>query len=108
MVGGIRTLVACALLALLGLAPPAHAVETLMQDDAVVLGGPSESAVDGALGQMRALGVDRLRVTASWRALAPEAGATRRPAGFYAAAPSAYDGPAIAALDRAVRLASAN
>ncbi len=89
-------------------AAPARAVETLMQDDAVVLGGRSDAAVDSALKQMRALGVDRLRVTASWRSLAPQRDAVQRPAGFDAADPGAYDGPAVAALDRAVRLAAAN
>jgi hypothetical protein len=95
---------ACA--ALLAAAPSAHAVETLMQDDAVVLGGPSEAAVGQAMEQMRALGVDRLRVTVSWRSLAPARDANRRPPGLDPADPAAYDGGA-AAVDRAVRLASA-
>jgi hypothetical protein len=94
---------ACAGLA--AAAPGAHAVETLMQDDAVVLGGRSEASVSEALGQMRALGVDRLRLTASWRSLAPARDATRRPAGLDPSDPAAYDGPALAAIDRAVRLA---
>jgi cellulase (glycosyl hydrolase family 5) len=100
--------VALALAACLLGAPSAYAVETLMQDDAVVLGGPSEATVDAALKQMRELGVDRLRVTASWRSLAPARDATRRPAGFDPADPGAYDGAAVAAVDRAVRLAAAN
>ncbi|HVE66988.1 MAG TPA: hypothetical protein VNB64_00240, partial [Solirubrobacteraceae bacterium] len=97
---------ACA--SLVAAAPPAHAVETLMQDDALVLGGRSEAAVAEAVAQMRALGVDRLRVTASWRSLAPERDSTRRPPGLDATAPAANDGPALAALDRAVRVASAH
>jgi hypothetical protein len=94
--------------AALAAAPPAHAVETLMQDDALVLGSPTEAGVDGALAQMRALGVDRLRLTASWREIAPDRDAPQRPAGFDPADPAAYGGAAIAAVDRAVRLAAAN
>jgi hypothetical protein len=106
----MRSVVAVAL-ACAGLAvsaPAACAVETLMQDDAVVLGARTDGTVDAALAQMRALGVDRVRVTASWRALAPARDATRRPPGLDAADPGAYSGPAVAALDRAARLASAH
>lgn len=97
--------VACASLAVA--APPAPAVETLMQDDALVLGGRSEAAVAEAVARMRELGVDRVRVTASWRSMAPGRDDTRRPAGLDAADPAAYDGTA-AALDRAVRVAGAH
>ena len=89
-------------------AAPAPAVETLMQDDGVVLGSPSEAAAGEALAQMRALGVDRLRLTAGWRSLAPARDETRKPAGFEASDPGAYSGAAIAAVDRGVRLAAAN
>src|SRR5688500_15669850 len=78
-----------------------------MQDDAVVRGGRSEASVAEALAQMRALGVDRLRLTASCRSLAPARDDPRRPPGLDATDPAAYEGPALAAIDRGVRLASA-
>ena len=50
---------------------------------------------------MSDLGVDRVRITASWRQLAPERDSRRKPA-FDAADPAAYDRAALARLDTAV------
>lgn len=52
--------------------------------------------------RLASLGVDRVRLTASWSTIAPEPLARRRPTGFHAADPAAYPRGAWRALDRAV------
>lgn len=75
--------------------PPEH--PTVLQDDAVLLGEPRDVAT--ALDDLRELGVDWVRVTASWSAIAPEPESTRRPR-FDATDPDAYPRGAWDRLDR--------
>lgn len=72
-----------------GAAPaPSQRIETILQDDAALL-YRSPAQVDRSLDRMARLGVDRVRITASWRRLEP--------------APGVYDRDALHRLDRAVR-----
>src|SRR5688572_12686091 len=73
---------------------------TIVQDDAQVLHrAPAE--VRRTVRELRALGVDWLRVTANWSFLAPAPGSARRPR-FDARDPDAYPPGAWDKLDRAV------
>jgi hypothetical protein len=98
LLGGLAAL-AVALPPGAGAAP----VETVIQDDAVLLHS-DESGVREALGQIRGLGFDRVRITAGWSVIAPEPDAARRP-DFDAADPAAYPAGNWEKLDRAIRLA---
>ena len=90
-------------------------VETIMQDDATFLYGKSDEEIAASLKKAKDLGVDRIRLTAGWSVLAPEADAEQKPE-FDAADPDAYTRNGWKnydpighwqVLDRAVRLASA-
>ena len=76
-------------------------VETVMQDDALLLHG-SEQRVRQAAREMRGLGADRVRITASWFFVAPGVASRKRPS-FDAADPSAYPRGSWGHLDRAVK-----
>jgi hypothetical protein len=83
-----------------------QAVETTIQDDAVML-HRSDAEVFQAVRQMRELGVDRVRLTAGWSALAPRPRQEHRPpAPFDPADTTTYPQAGFSALDRAVRVAS--
>jgi hypothetical protein len=84
-------------------AATAVAAETVVQDDAHLL-YRSESEVRAVLEDIRALGVDRVRLTAGWSLIAPSPDSSRRP-DFNAADPAAYPAANWVYLDRAVRLA---
>jgi hypothetical protein len=82
-----RVVPAMVVAAVLVPAPPAVAVgpEIGIADDRVLIsGGP---AADRAVASWRALGVDTVRIFASWSRIAPAPTARRRPAGFDAADP---------------------
>lgn len=82
--------------------PPTHErVETIMQDDAALLYRP-RTQVRRSLRRMARLGVDWVRVTASWRQLAPARDSRKRPR-FDATDSSAYDHDALRRLDDVVR-----
>jgi hypothetical protein len=90
-------------------AAPAFAArdaELSMMDDQALL-GTSSAQVESTLGQMEALGTDRVRVSAFWSDIAPAAQSTTKPAGFN---PDDPDDPAYnwAALDAAVAAAAAH
>jgi hypothetical protein len=68
-----------------------------------VRGGPTVQA--RTLDTMKALGADRVRVTLVWRLVAPDPGATQKPAGFDASVPAAYPAGAWDRYDRLVQLA---
>jgi hypothetical protein len=96
-------------------APAARAVpvETVMQDDALVLERSTPETID-ALRTMRDLGVDRVRVTADWQELAPAGWSKHAPRRFDPASPAAYPSPdwtywdsPVRRLDRAIRVADA-
>jgi hypothetical protein len=78
---------------------------TILQDDAVLL-HRGAAGMHAGLRDLRALGVDWVRVTASWSAIAPAPRATRRPR-FDARDPAAYPRRSWAALDRLMRGAGA-
>jgi hypothetical protein len=62
---------------------------SMFQDDQLLLYEPSP-VVAHTLDQLRALGVDQIRVTVLWRVAAPAPDSATRPAGFVATDPAAY------------------
>ena len=82
---------------------PADELPTVLQDDAELLHRDA-GQVAATLDTLRGLGVDWVRVTAGWSAIAPEPGARRRP-DFDATDPDAYPDGAWASLDRVVSMA---
>jgi len=99
-------LAALALTSLTTSAAAAHAgLETLVQDDAQLL-HRSPAQVGQAMAQLRALGVDRVRLTASWQQLTRNPDSPRRPS-FDASDPAAYEQNRWRELDVAVTSARA-
>ncbi|HEV2812837.1 MAG TPA: cellulase family glycosylhydrolase [Solirubrobacteraceae bacterium] len=97
-----------ALLALLALAAPAAGSprqEAMFQDDDHLTYPADDAKVERTLDELRALGVDRVRITVVWRAIAPGNDQDRKPA-FDAADPTAYPPAAWANYDRVIRLAA--
>jgi hypothetical protein len=93
----------------LAMAPGAMAspnAELSIMDDQALLGG-SQTNVDSTLARAKALGADRIRVSAFWSDIAPGATSQTKPSGFQAANPydPAYD---WTALDRVVASAGAH
>jgi hypothetical protein len=86
--------------------PPRGPLESMLQDDRELIysRGPT---VTRTLDQLRSLGVDRLRLTILWAAIAPRSQSSVRPAGFDAADPAAYPASAWAPYDRVLRMARA-
>jgi hypothetical protein len=100
-------LLGCSLLALLlaGSGAGSRDVETTIQDDALML-HRSETQVRQYARQMSDIGADRVRITASWSALAPAPRAKAKPAKpFDAERSKTYPEPGWIRLDRAVRAA---
>ena len=79
----------------------ARQLPVTVQDDAVMLHSPP-GQVEGAARQMAGLGVDRVRLTAGWSALAPAPRSKRMPK-FNPTNPEAYPREPWARLDRAVK-----
>jgi hypothetical protein len=81
--------VAAALLALPAATPAAPYMVSVMQDDnQLVYGNPTQRR--NALNRMRGLGVEAVRVTMLWKAIAPTNAALRKPRGFNGAKPGEY------------------
>jgi hypothetical protein len=80
----------------------ARPVESLLQDDDHLLYAPT-ATVAHTLAVLKRLGVERVRVTILWRAIAPAS----PPAGFDAADPAAYPATSWFPYDRLVELAQA-
>jgi hypothetical protein len=102
----IRWALLTVLLTLGAWATPAVAradTETVLQDDAHLL-YRTDAEVRSAMADVRALGVDRVRLTASWSLLAPGPDSAQRP-DFDATDPGAYPAANWFYLDRAVRVA---
>jgi hypothetical protein len=78
---------------------------TVVQDDGQLL-HRAPAQVEAMMAQLRFLGVDAVRLTADWSALAPRARSRRAPR-FRATDPGAYPQRNWAGLDEAVRDASA-
>jgi len=87
-------------------APSARRVESIFQDDDHLLYA-STPVVTHTLDVLAGLGVDRLRVTLLWKALAPSPTSATPPPGFDAANPYAYPAGAWAPYDRLVEEARA-
>jgi hypothetical protein len=84
-------------------APSRAPLEFAIQDDSELLGHPGR--LDSNMAELQRLGFTHVRLSAHWAQLAPDAGSARRPAGFRAASPGAYDQEKWRALDRAVAAA---
>jgi hypothetical protein len=78
----------------------------MFQDDQLLIDS-STATVTRTLSELQALGVDRLRLTILWSAIAPDPDQPIPPAGFDAARPAAYPARAWAPYDRIVTLARA-
>jgi hypothetical protein len=81
-------------------------LESMFQDDQLLLYSPT-ATVTRTLDQLRSLGVDRIRLTILWSAIAPDPSSPAPPPGFDAASPAAYPAVAWAPYDRVVQLARA-
>lgn len=87
---------------------PAHAstdVESMMQDDDLLMYSPA-ATVAKTLDTMKSLGVDRVRLTIKWQAIAPKPDSFTKP-NFDAADPASYPNSAWAPYDTIVKLAQA-
>jgi hypothetical protein len=108
--GIVLTAVLLALVIVLGSSPsraaPPRAMESLFQDDDHLIYAPT-ATVRSTLDRLKALGVDRIRATVLWRAIAPHPGATAPPSGFDPSDPAEYPPSAWAPYDRLVGLAGA-
>lgn len=83
-----------------------HPIESMFQDDHLLVYSP-RATVTRTLDTLRGLGVDRLRVTLLWSAVAPDPVATAAPRGFAPTDPGAYPRGAWAPYDRLLELARA-
>lgn len=83
-----------------------HPLESIFQDDQYLIYSPTP-VVARTLDTLRSLGVDRIRVTVLWHAIAPVPDAPAPPAGFVASDPASYPAAAFAPYDRLVELARA-
>ena len=88
----------------LGLPTGERRMETVVQDDALLLHRPE--TLDDSLAKIVALGFDRVRLTAGWSVLTREPDSTTKPE-FDATDPAAYEQDKWLNLDRAVRKAQA-
>jgi hypothetical protein len=76
----------------------------MFQDNAQLLGNPGH--LNQTLQTLSSLGVQRLRITVSWDALAPDPGSRQAPAGFDATDPADYPPGAWAPFDAIVQAAA--
>jgi hypothetical protein len=91
----LRSLLAVLLAAFASLAaaPAAHAassMESIFQDDAVLLNSNDVNVVRAGLDEMKGLGVDTVHSLFVWAQIAPQRQDTKRPGGFDPSEPSAY------------------
>lgn len=106
--GDRLNLLACALATLVASsvgAPGTRPLEVTVQDDALLLHQPAAKVARTAR-SLRAIGADRVRITAGWSALAPGARSRRRPR-FDATNPDAYPAGGFRQLDAAVKAVKA-
>jgi hypothetical protein len=96
-------LLLAAVLAAPGAARANSTQESFFQDDDHLVYA-STRVVEQTLSTLAALGVERLRITVKWAAIAPSPGSRTRPRHFKAIDPAAY-GSAWAPYDRIVQLA---
>jgi hypothetical protein len=86
--------------------PPPRYLESMFQDDDHLVYTSTPGAIS-TLDRLKRLGVDSLRVTMLWKAIAPAPTSTTAPAGFDATNPGSYPAAAWAPYDRLVALARA-
>lgn len=77
-------------------------LETILQDDGLLLHRPA-GEIEAAVERMRQLGIDRVRITASWSSLTRMAESDVKPAGFDGSDPAAYEQARWRHLDGAIR-----
>jgi hypothetical protein len=77
-------------------------LETILQDDGLLLFRPADE-VQAAVARAKALGVDTIRITASWSSLTRGVELPVKPEGFDARDPAAYEQARWKELDTAVR-----
>jgi hypothetical protein len=87
-------------------AAPPRAMESVFQDDDHLIYA-SSATVTRTLDTLKALGVQRIRATVLWRAIAPDPRASAPPSGFDPSNPADYRASAWAPYDRLVELAGA-
>ena len=88
----MRKLAAVVILASALAAAPAHAStqqESTFQDDDLLVFGTTQTQ-DSTLDDLKAMGVDRIRVSLFWNSVAPDAKSKTKPSGFDAGDPAAY------------------
>jgi hypothetical protein len=102
----IALALALAVLALAAAAPASASPTqpTILQDDPQLLYG-GDARRDKRLDELKSLGVDIVKVRASWRVLAP--GGKKKPKGFDGSNPASYKSSAWAPFDALVRGATA-
>jgi hypothetical protein len=86
--------------------PPPRHLESMFQDDDHLV-YTTTSVATATLDRLQRLGVDTIRVTMLWKALAPQPTSATAPPGFSASDPAAYPAAAWAPYDRLVELARA-
>jgi hypothetical protein len=77
-------------------------LETIVQDDGLMLYRPA-AEVQAAVARMKQLGIDRVRITASWSSLTRDPESDVKPAGFDGSDPAAYEQARWQPLDTAIR-----
>lgn len=77
-------------------------LETIVQDDGLLLYRPA-AEVQAAVARMKQLGIDTVRITASWSSLTRMAEAEDKPGGFDGGDPGAYEQGRWQGLDTAIR-----
>src|SRR5436309_1938361 len=108
-VGAVAAAIVAILAVALGSLSSAHEhapIESIFQDDQLLVYSPSPT-VKRTLDTLRQLGVDRIRITVLWQAIAPDATSTEKPNGFDPSDPAAYPATAWAPFDRIVSMARA-
>jgi hypothetical protein len=83
-----------------------HPLASMFQDDQELVYSSAPTVIR-TLDALRALGVDRLRITVLWSAIAPASGSATAPARFDGADPGAYPRGAWGPYDRVLELARA-
>jgi hypothetical protein len=86
--------------------PPPRYLQSMFQDDDQLVYTTTAGATS-TLDRLKQLGVDSIRVTMLWKAVAPQPTSTTAPAGFDASNPAAYPAINWAPYDRLVALARA-
>jgi len=80
----------------------APGLETIVQDDGLLLYRPA-AEVEAAVARIKELGIDRVRITASWSSLTRAPESATKPDGFDARDPAAYEQERWQGLDTAIR-----